>query len=329
MDSPTAPLVTITPARVLSFADCPRRYRLTYLDRPRPPRDRAWAHTSVGTAVHLALRRWWDLPAHRRLPAQAARLVGQAWSPVGFRDQAHSQDWRDRAAGWTADYAERWLTGARWPGPDPIGVERTVAVAAGGLAISGRVDRLDLRDGEVVVVDYKTGRRPCTEEEARGSLQLALYALAAAATLRRPCAQVELHHLPTGTVQRWRHPPEALARQRDRAAALARDARRAESSGQFPAVTGPLCGWCDVRRHCPEGQAAAPAVSPWAGLGEPAPDQSAGQTQPVPGGHHPGSLPPAWGQGEQAGAQSPGGQGPGQVGAGQPGHPVEPAGPPW
>ena len=67
------------------------------------------------------------------------------------------------------------------------------------IVLSGRIDRLDARPG-LVVVDYKTGRHLLTVDDARSSLALALYALAASRVLRRPCHRVELHHLPTGQV---------------------------------------------------------------------------------------------------------------------------------
>ena len=40
-------------------------------------------------------------------------------------------------------------------------------------------------------------------DDARSSMALALYALAAGRALRRPCHRVELHHLPTGEVLAW------------------------------------------------------------------------------------------------------------------------------
>ena len=55
------------------------------------------------------------------------------------------------------------------------------------LAISGRVDRVDDRGDELVVVDYKTGRRGLTDDDARGSQALALYVLAVRRTMRRAC----------------------------------------------------------------------------------------------------------------------------------------------
>ena len=67
------------------------------------------------------------------------------------------------------------------------------------------------RRGPLVVVDYKTGRRPLTTGDARASMPLALYALAAARVLRRPCRRVELHHLPTGEIHAWEHSDATLA----------------------------------------------------------------------------------------------------------------------
>jgi RecB family exonuclease len=171
----------------------------------------------------------------------------------------------------------RWWRAAL---PPLIPIESPLASSArSGLAPRAsrcRVDRLDDRDGQLVVVDYKTGRRPLSIDDARGSLALALYALAAAATLRRPCVRVELHHLPTGDVHAFEHTDESLRRQLGRAEqiadeALAAVAATSESSGAdaFPPRPGAQCGWCDFRAHCPEGAAAAPARLPWAALGEP------------------------------------------------------------
>ncbi|TLF71637.1 recombinase RecB, partial [Nonomuraea sp. KC401] len=36
----------------------------------------------------------------------------------------------------------------------------------------------------------------------------------------------------------------------------------------FAPTPGPICSWCDFRRHCPEGQAAGPERRPWDGLAD-------------------------------------------------------------
>jgi RecB family exonuclease len=257
-------LFTCTPSRLATWLDCPRRYRFVYVDRPIPAKGAPWAHNSLGAAVHTALAAWWGQPVERRTPERAAALVREKWIGLGFRDDEQSAAWRDRAADMVDAYAAQLD-----PRREPVGVERTVAMRTERIAVSGRIDRLDLRGDELVVVDYKTGRSLLSTDDARGSLALAIYAAAAARTLHRSCVAVELHHLPTGEVLRWEHSEESLARQLRRAEDIALEAAAAETGGaaeDFPPRPGPMCGWCDFAAHCPEGRAAAPPQLSWAGL---------------------------------------------------------------
>lgn len=265
-------LVRVTPARLSTWEDCRRRYRLTYLDRPAPVRTGARAASTLGAVVHLALRTFFALRPDQRTPQAAARLVDRHWTSEGFRDAEQAHRYRERARGWLADYAADCAEGGAAE-VDAVGLEQWVSVTVGGIVAEGRVDRIDRRGDELVIVDYKTGRTP-TVDDARGSRALALYALAAERTLRRRCREVELHHLPSGQVAAWRHDrasldahAEAAQRSADELAAAADDlAAGAEADARFPASPAPRCGSCDVRRHCPPGRAAAPEAQPWAQL---------------------------------------------------------------
>lgn len=273
-------LFACTPTRLTTWLDCPRRYRMAYLERPAPPKGSPWAHNSVGASVHNALAGWWRLPLPVRTPERAGALLHTGWLTDGFRDAAQSAQWRARAR----DMVETYVAGLD-PADEPVGVERTVATRTDVVALSGRVDRLDLRriptgGEELVVVDYKTGRHVLTTDDARSSLALAVYAVAAARVLRRPCTKVELHHLPSGTTVAWEHTPGTLARHLRRAEGIAREAAAAnvawrgglhaapvaEQDAAFPSRPGSLCGWCDFARHCPDGRAAAATREPWAAL---------------------------------------------------------------
>jgi putative RecB family exonuclease len=264
-------LLSCTPSSLLSFAACPRRFRMSYLDRPPAPKGAPWAHNSLGASVHNALRAWWAQPLLRRTPARAGALVSAYWLQEGWRDSEQSERWRLRAQQMVEAYVS-----ALDPQDAPVAVERQVATRTARLAISGRVDRLDLRDGALVIVDYKTGRRWLTDEDARDSLPLALYAVAAARTYRRECRQVELHHLPSGRVLRWEHDEISFAEHIARAEGIAQNIVAAQESlaagrapdDAYPPRPGAHCSWCDVRRHCPQGSAAAPRREPWDALGE-------------------------------------------------------------
>lgn len=294
-------LYACTPSRLNTWLDCRRRYRFTYLDRPQPSKGPAWAHNSVGASVHNALAAWWREPYERRTPLTAAVLLTNGWITEGFRDAEQSAEWLGRAR----DLVSGYVTTLD-PADEPVGVERTVATRTKVVALSGRIDRLDRRGDELVVVDYKTGRRPLTQDDARSSLALATYAIAASTMMRTPCRAVELHHLPTGEIVEWRHTDESLGRHLRRAEEIAVEAataderyravmgaptstkRPAQAAGRgtgerpvvgpaqvpaeldtvFAASPGPLCSWCDFRRHCPEGQAAGSDRNPWDGLAD-------------------------------------------------------------
>jgi RecB family exonuclease len=267
---------------------------MTYLDRPAAPKGPPWAHNSLGASVHNALAGWWRLPHKNRTVPAAGDLLEAGWLSDGFADDGQSGAHRRRCRTMVESYVATLD-----PAVDPVGVERTVATRTELIAVSGRIDRLDDRRAngrgpgdsaavgattqersELVVVDYKTGRHQLTVDDARGSLALALYALAASRVLRRPCTRVELHHLPTGAVLGWEHTPDSLNRQLGRAEAIAAECAEADKRYQdqkaavagrpadeiFPPRPGPGCGWCDFRSLCPEGRAASVHRRPWDGL---------------------------------------------------------------
>lgn len=270
LDDMPARLVRVTPARLGVWDDCRRRFRLVYLDRPAPPRAGARAPSTLGATVHNVLRALFLRPAPARTPDRAAALLDRLWSDEGFRDAGQAARHRARARDWVSDYAAAHGT------VEPLGVERWVSAGVGALVAEGRVDRIDplVREGEeAVIVDYKTGRHAPDSDDARAAPALALYALATARTLRRTCRRVELHHLPTGRIAVAEHDDVSLRRHRDRAeaSAAAMTAVSAEHAARdggardalFPPSPGPRCGSCDVRRHCPEGRAAAPELASW------------------------------------------------------------------
>jgi RecB family exonuclease len=253
---------------------------MSYLDRPVPPKGPPWAHNSLGASVHNALAAWWRLPLARRTVEAAGALLDQGWITEGYGSDAQSARYRD----WARQLVEAYVAGLD-PADEPIGVERTVATKTDVIAVSGRIDRLDARplpDGEgteLVVIDYKTGRHVLTVDDARSSLALALYAIAAARVLRRDCRRVELHHLPSGQVLAWEHTEQSLLRHLRRAEDVAAECAEADERMRaqlpqdnydevFPPRPSPACGWCDYLRHCAEGQAAAISRRPWDGLAE-------------------------------------------------------------
>lgn len=274
-DAPAQRLLPAVPKRLDDFEECPRRYWAGNVARPRPatgPRNTA---SLLGVAAHGALSKVLDPNAGPPTPERAVEHLALAWpepSADCWRDDAQSGNWYRRFQAWLWRYADTHFD----PPPTTLGVERQVAASSTelGIAVEGRVDRVDLRDGEPIVVDYKTGREAPDEHTARSSRTLALYAYGVWRTFRRPCFRVELHHLPTGAVVAAEHTVDTLRRHIERAANVARDIDRAtgdlkagaDLDEAFPARPGRLCSYCPFLRSCPPGQAEAPELPPWASL---------------------------------------------------------------
>src|SRR5579862_6650604 len=100
-------LYTCTPTRLSTWLDCPRRYRMTYLDRPPPPKGPPWAHNSLGASVHTALAAWWRRPPAERTVPRAGDLLQQGWIDLGFADAEQSLACRNRARRMVEQYVAR------------------------------------------------------------------------------------------------------------------------------------------------------------------------------------------------------------------------------
>ena len=134
-------LYSCTPTRLTTWLDCPRRYRMSYLDRPAPPKGPPWAHNSLGASVHNALAGWWRLPLPRRTVAGRGR---PAASRAGSTRATRATRSRRSTGTGPRQLVERYVAGLD-PADEPVGVERTVATRTDVIAVSGRIDRLDAR----------------------------------------------------------------------------------------------------------------------------------------------------------------------------------------
>lgn len=261
-------LVAASPSKLDTWLTCPRRFRFQYVDKPKPP-TRAWAHIMLGISVHNALKEWWLLPVEKRTVDSARSLLRANWRVEGFRDVAQADATLDDVEPWVVEYVKTLD-----PAQEPR-VEASVSFTTPTLNVTGRIDRIDTRGDELVVVDYKTGRHPLTDDDARTSMALAMYVYGVRRVLKREASLVELHHLPTGAILTFRHTPESLRRHLDRMEEIGREMARAlvaaerepdRSNEIFAPRPSPICGWCDYWEFCAEGQAVSARKESWAGI---------------------------------------------------------------
>ena len=170
-----------------------------------------------------------------------------AWVSEGFLSREHEEE-RLRAGEEMLRRFHAEEAKAPW---SPTAVEEEFAFVLERNRVQGRYDLVIEREGEVAIVDFKTGdvRDPkAAQKRAKESLQLDIYALAHLKTKGRLPERVELRFLESGLVAGRRPAAEEAVATEERIRAAASAIRRRE----FPAKpTFMACGQCPFRDICP------------------------------------------------------------------------------
>ena len=245
---------SLSPSKLSAFKDCPLAFRFAAIDRlPEEPSP----HMVKGTLVHAALERlFWDHPRGTRSPAAAEAALAAAWATLEQGDDVAALDLsHEQRAAFVAD-ARSLLDGYfRLEDPDAVdavGVELTLEATVGALRLRGIIDRLDVTgDGELVVVDYKTGRVPSVNQENQRLGGVQFYALLCEQVLGRRPSRVRLMYLREPLVIEAEPSEQAVRGTRQRTAAVWSAIERACVLEDFRPRPSALCNWCSFRPLCP------------------------------------------------------------------------------
>ena len=245
---------SLSPSKVSSFRDCALAFRFTAIERLPDP---ATVWTVKGTLVHRALELlFWNHPQGARSPAAASAELAAAWASLQDDPDYLSLGLdADQAGGFVSDAEQLVANYFLLEDPDqitPVGIELTLEARLGDVRLRGILDRLDLTPGgDLVVVDYKTGRAPAPAYEQSKLAGVQLYALLCQEVLGRRPVQVKLLHLKEPTVITAEPSEQGLNGQRTKTLAVWSAIERACRDEDFRPKTGPLCRFCRFRDFCP------------------------------------------------------------------------------
>ena len=163
-------------SQIETFQTCPLHYKLRYVYKvPTPPS----ASQSFGTAMHATLKNFFEEVGNRTKPSEKLLygLLEKNWVKEGYKSKSHEKEFFNKGKLYLAGFLKYGFN----PKVLPIALEQPFTVPIGkDLKIGGRVDRVDdLGNGEIEIVDYKTGATIPTQKDVDKNLQLSFYALAA------------------------------------------------------------------------------------------------------------------------------------------------------
>lgn len=252
-------LRSLSPSRAADFKSCPLLYRFRTIDRlPEQPS----AVATRGTVVHSVLEQLFDLSPTERTPERAIELLIPSWAQLLTQQPMLAELFGEDADG--SDLSA-WLESARAllrtyftledpRGFTPAGREQLVQMTLdSGLRLRGYIDRVDqAADGQVRIVDYKTGASPREAFEAKALFQMKFYALLWWRTTGTIPAVLKLIYLADADELRY-SPQEAELQSLERQlSALWSAVELSIERKQFTPHPSRLCDWCDFKAYCPE-----------------------------------------------------------------------------
>ncbi|HVP58521.1 MAG TPA: PD-(D/E)XK nuclease family protein [bacterium] len=248
---------TYSHSRLETYGNCPRQYKLQYIDRVEIEEFEG-IEAFLGGRVHEALEKLYKDVRMTRLPAVE--------EVVAYFDRAWDENWHEGVnivrAGYTPEnYRElgRKAITQYYEQHCPFDDSKIIAVEhlvffpldeGGTYWIRGVIDRLaQAKDGTYEIHDYKTSGRLKTQGEVDKDRQLALYHLAIE-RMWPDVKNVDLvwHYLVFGKELRSRRTPEELKTLRDDVMGII---RTIENDREFRPHESALCDWCAYPAFCP------------------------------------------------------------------------------
>jgi len=173
-EKPPLKLSYITFSNLQMFDICPLHYKAKVIfNIPTPPA----AVQSFGISVHNALYRFYKQIQEGEKPSlkKLWDLLAKEWISQGYDSKKHEEERFSQGQNLLEKFYEENCN----PFIKPLRLEESFSFnLKNGVKVFGKIDRIDLKDKGIEIIDYKTGAENPKAKKAH-ELQLAMYALAA------------------------------------------------------------------------------------------------------------------------------------------------------
>lgn len=246
-----------------AYRTCPWQYHYAHVLRI-PLRGR-WT-LSFGQTMHLTLQRFFERLRERRSAGQGDLFGGKnepeatpapsveelleiyrsAWIEDWYQSRKQHEEYRANGERVLKEFHAKHAA-AGWPIIHAL--EQPFTVKFDAFSVLGKADRIDVVDGGVEIVDYKTGS-PRERLDAEDKMQLLIYQVAATQALGVTPKMLSYYYLETNEKVTFLGTDDELA---ELAEAIV-DVGNRIARGEFAATAGRHCRTCDFKNICPYAQ---------------------------------------------------------------------------
>ena len=253
----------LSPSRASQFKTCPKQFKYANVDKILEPTNEVQAK---GTTVHQALEDLFDLPSEERTTEKLHNLFREAWTKVRGNDEHHNLfSSIDEEREWGLEglkLLNNYMTLEDPRSFEPIERERWVRGTIEDLNLRGILDRMDRNEsGELIIVDYKSGKAPLAKYKEPRFFALKLYALLIKEETGEMPAELKLIYLQNSTIHTLKIDNEILEQAKQEILEVWNNIKDAFQKNEFPPIKNALCDWCHYKPICPIYNPDAPDTS--------------------------------------------------------------------
>lgn len=236
-------------SQISSFENCPYQFYFKYV--LQIPGSESHAR-SFGLTVHNTLKEFYErlriskqgLSKMSKPPTQTdlLEIYKNKWQSGGYENPKQEED-RYRAG---EEALKNFYKEFYDKSQDPILLEHRFRVPMGDFWLKGTIDRVDVTDKGLEIIDYKTGSVPKDPKHIEKDLQLPTYALALEKIQDKKLYQVSLLYVQEGVKV------STKISKKDKAKSIEAITKSLDEIKElkFPPKPGPLCKFCDYKNIC-------------------------------------------------------------------------------
>ncbi len=222
------------------FNTCGLQYKYRYvLNIPSMP-----SHVlSFGSTMHATLRDFhMQLMLGEKPDLNALMLAYEKnWIPAGYLDKKHIKMRFEQGQ----DMLRRYYADTEGKQYKHFALEKSFKLYLGDTKFTGKIDRIDLVDGGVEIIDYKTGQ----SRDKYGDFddQLNFYAYGAEIAFKLHPIRLTYYFLESGEKKSFEANPMTYEMTKSKVLETSAEIKK----GEFVANPGMHCSWCDYKDICP------------------------------------------------------------------------------